>query len=123
MSSRPRIRSTKPETWQDEKIGRLSRDARLLRLVLITFADDEGRFRALPSAILGFGYPYDTDAPKKLNRWMNELVEQGLVVLYEHDGLPYGVVPKFREHQRISHPSDSLLPGPPSLNGASARAA
>lgn len=104
--------------WQDEKTGRVSRDARLLRVVLITFSDDDGRFRAMPAAILGFGYPYDTDAPKKLQGWLDELVTQGLVVLYEHDGIPYGVVPKFRTHQRISHPKDSELPSP---NGALSR--
>jgi hypothetical protein len=113
--SRPRIRTLKPESWQDEKIGRLSRDARLLRVVLITYSDDDGRFRAMPSAICGFGYMYDSDAPRKLAGWLKELVKLDLICLYEHEGLPYGVIPKFRQHQRISHPRDSILPSP---NGA-----
>lgn len=115
MSSRPRIRSLKPEMWQDEKIGRLSRDARLLFVGLITMADDDGRFRAPPAIILGHCFPFDGDAGKKLDRWLEELAGLRLVVLYEHDGLPYGVIPKFRTHQRISHPKDSILPCP---NGA-----
>lgn len=38
VNSRPRIRTLKPECWQDEKIGQLSRDARLLFVGLITMA-------------------------------------------------------------------------------------
>jgi hypothetical protein len=115
--SRPRIRTIKPETWDDEKIGRVSRDARLLFVGLITMADDEGRFRSLPAQVLGHVYPYDTDAPKKLERWMCELVDVGLVVVYERDGVQYGAIPNFTKHQRISHPKDSLIPTPPSSNG------
>lgn len=113
MSSRPRIRSLKPECWKDEKPGRLSRDARLLWVVLITYADDEGRFNAMPAGIIGFGYMYDSDAPRKLQGWLEELAARGLVHLYEHDGVPYGVVPKFEAHQKINRKSPSLLPPPP----------
>lgn len=113
--SRPRIRSLKPETWQDEKVGRLSRDARLLFIGLITLVDDDGRFRALPAIILGHVFPFDEDAAKRLPKWMGELTKSRLVVRYEHDGIPYGVLPHFRDHQRISHPKASLLPSP---NGA-----
>lgn len=110
--SRPRIRSIKPEMWQDEKIGRLSRDARCLFCGLISFADDDGRFRALPAAILGHVFPYDPDAPRKLTGWMDELMDEGLVFIYEVDGLPYGVLPKWHSHQKINRFSPSLLPEP-----------
>lgn len=112
MSSRPRIRSIKPEMWQDEKVGQLGRDARLLFLVLISLADDEGRFRALPSMILGHGYPYDTDAAKKLDRWLSEVELAGLVDLYTVDGVRYGSLPGW-SHQKINRPSPSTLPEPP----------
>ncbi len=107
----------KPETWADEKVGKISRDARLLFVVLITMADDEGRFRSLPSAVLGHGYPYDPDAARKLTRWMSELVEQRLVVIYEIDGVQYGWLPGWKAHQRINKASGSVLPAP-SMNGA-----
>lgn len=115
--TRPRIRTIKPELWQDEKIGAVSRDARLLFVGLITMADDDGRFRAQPSVILGHAFPYDDDAPKRLTRWLTELLEVGLIQQYEVDGRRYGVLPNWKKHQRISHPSASILP-PPSLNGS-----
>jgi hypothetical protein len=119
--SRPRIRTLKPEIWQDEEVGKVSRDARLLFVGLITFADDEGRFRSLPSQVLGHAYPYDTDAPKRLARWMQELVDAGLVRIYEQSGVQYGFIPNFKKHQRISRPKQSLIPAP-SLNGRGASA-
>lgn len=114
--TRPRIRTIKPEAWADEKIGRLSRDARLLWVGLITMADDDGRFRALPSAILGHCFPYDHDAPRKLQGWLDELVREALVLLYEVGGVLYGWFPKWGDHQKINRKNDSLLPDP-SRNG------
>lgn len=114
--SRPRIRTIKPEAWHDEKVGQVSRDARLLFVVLISFADDEGRFRALPSAILGHGYPYDGDAPRKLPHWLKELADAGLVCLYAVENVTYGLFPKWRDHQRVNRATASQLPEP-SRNG------
>lgn len=108
-----RIRTVKPGAWRDEKIGNLSREARLLFIGLITQADDEGRFRALPSIIRGDVYPYDTDAERKIPRWMSELEQAGLVELY---GEHFGRLPNWLKHQKISHPTPSILPKP-SENG------
>lgn len=111
--SRFRIRSVKPEMRQDERYGRMSRDARELFNGLITMADDEGRVRALPAAILGHVFPYDDDAPRKLKRWMREIEQSGMVVMYEHEGVPYVAFRRWRRHQQINRPSKSLLPPPP----------
>jgi hypothetical protein len=115
--TRPRIRTLKPEMWADEKIGALSRDARLLFVGLITMADDAGRFRALPSAILGHTFPYDEDAAKKLDRWMGEIESQGLVHRYTVGTFAYGVLPGWLKHQKINRATESTLPPPPSWNG------
>jgi hypothetical protein len=115
--TRPRIRTLKPEMWADEKIGALSRDARLLFVGLITMADDAGRFRALPSAILGHVFPYDEDAAKKLDRWMGEIESQGLVQRYTVPPFLYGVLPGWLKHQKINRATESTLPPPPSWNG------
>ena len=117
MTTRPRIRTLKPETWADEKIGRLSRNARLLFVGLITMADDQGRFRALPHAICGHVFPYDDDAAKRLDKWLQELESQGLVTRYEVDGFTYGSLNGWSKHQRINRASISELPPPPSMNG------
>lgn len=115
--TRPRIRTLKPETWADEKIGALSRDARLLFIGLITMADDDGRFRALSSAICGHVFPYDDDALKRVDRWMAELEDQRLVTRYESGGFTYGSLNGWARHQRINRASISELPPPPSVNG------
>lgn len=105
-----RIRTVKPRIWQDEEIVTISRDARLLFVVLITMADDEGRFLAKPMAIAGHGYPEDEDALKRIPKWLAELETVGLVQLY---GGRYGCLPNWLRHQKISHSTPSILPKPP----------
>lgn len=112
-----RIRSVKPEIWADEKIGQASRDARLLFVGLITMADDDGRFRTLPSVVCGHVYPYDQDAFRKFPKWLDELRRLGLVQLY---GEHFGYLPTWESHQKISHPRPSILP-PPGRNGRAAQ--
>lgn len=110
---RPRIRTIKPEMWADEKIGDLSHGARLLFVGLITMADDEGRLRALSSAILGHVFPYDEVTPAKLKRWVGELSGAGLIVTYKVDEKPYIAFRHWRRHQKINRPTESVLPAPP----------
>lgn len=110
---RPRIRTIKPEMFADERIVALSREARLLLLGLVTMADDEGRFRARRSAILGHVYPGDDDAVRKVDGWIGEIREQGLVLFYVADGTPYGAFRHWRRHQKINKPTGSDLPSPP----------
>lgn len=111
--SRARIRTIKPELWQDERIGDLSRDARLLFVGLVTMADDEGRLRALPAGILGHVFPYDQDAPKKLDGWLSEVEATGMIVGYQNGGRPYMAFRNWARHQKINRASDSVLPPPP----------
>lgn len=121
--SRPRIRTLKPEAWADERVGLVSRDARLLWLVLLTAADDEGRLRALPAAILGHGYPYGDATGEEVERWLVELAQMGLLDLYEHQGVRYAAHPRWRSHQRIDRPTRSSLPAPPGASDAEQSAA
>lgn len=113
--SRPRIRTIKPEAPQDERIGRLSRDARLLFFTgIVTMADDEGRLRAMPTLIIGHTFPYDDDVTTaKLRRWLDEIEREGLIVRYEHDGTPYVAIRHWRRHQRPNRPVRSVIPDPP----------
>jgi hypothetical protein len=105
-----RIRTLKPYVWEDEKLGSVSREARLLFIGLITLADDEGRFRAAVPVIVGHVYPYDRDAARRVPRWMRELVNANLIELYSEGA--YGYLPGWAKHQRITHPSPSLIPEP-----------
>lgn len=112
--ARPRIRTIKPEMWQDEKVGALSIGARLLFVGLISMADDEGRFRALPASILGHCFPYDASAARKLDGWLHEIESSGMLVRYQHGGKPYAMLTGWGRHQKVNRPSPSELPPPPS---------
>lgn len=113
-----RIRTIKPSFWAS--VAHMSRDARLFALGLISVADDAGRFVATPSAVFGYAYPHDTGLTQKhFDKWMKEVCtpkpgdDVALVILYSHNGFQHGYFPKYRNHQRISHPQPSALPAPP----------
>lgn len=116
--TRPRIRSVKPEMWADEKIGDISRDARLLFIGLITMADDDGRMRAQPAAIIGHVFPYDEISSRQLEKWLVEIASVGLLLRYEHKSKPYIALLGWEKHQRINRKTGSELPTPPGSPGA-----
>lgn len=118
--SRPRIRSIKPEMWHDEAFGSLTPQARLLFIGLITMADDEGRLRDLPAAIIGHVFPYDSVPPAKVDRWLEELNHADLIVRYDVGEHSYIALRSWSKHQKINRATESRLPAPPterSLNG------
>lgn len=108
-----RIRSIKPEFPQSESMGRVSRDARLLFVLLWTFSDDEGKFRAHPRLLAAELFPYDDDALQLLPAWLDELVREDCVLVYRSGRDTYGQIVKWRDHQKVDHPSRSRIPDPP----------
>lgn len=113
-----RIRTIKPSFWEDEIVGLLSREARLLFIASWTVADDEGLLRWTPEYLKSATFAYDPDVPaRKVERLMGEVVENGLVFAYQSGRPPrqqLGYVVNFRRHQRINRPQPSSLP-PPSI--------
>jgi hypothetical protein len=105
-----RIRSIKPEFWESESLGRVSREARLLFIGLFSCCDDVGRARASSRLLASRLFPYDDDAFKKLPGWIAELEKQGCIRIYVVDGESYLDLPKWANHQKIDKPSISKLP-------------
>jgi hypothetical protein len=105
-----RIRSIKPEFPQSETIGKLSRDARLLFIQLWTVVDDDGRSRAASRMLASLLYPYDDDAPKLIDGWLDELENEGCIRRYEVERARYLEVTNWQKHQKIDRPSASKLP-------------
>lgn len=105
-----RIRTIKPEFPHSERLGSVSRDARLLFVNLFTISDDEGRARASSRLLASLLYPFDTDAAGLMEGWLDELAGIGAIRLYEQDGVRYLDIPKWLEHQKIDKPSKSRLP-------------
>lgn len=113
----PRIRTVKPEFWEDELLGVMPRDARLLFIATFNMADDEGILRWTPAYIKAQAFMYDDDLTlKDVDQLMRCLTDTGLVFPYV-GGVArqqMAVVVNFRKHQRINRPQKSKLP-PPSV--------
>jgi len=105
-----RIRTIKPEFPHSESIGRLSREARLLFILIWTVLDDEGRVRGNSRMLASLLYPFDDDAPSLIEGWLGELEHEGCVRRYEVEGNTYLDVPKWLKHQKIDKPSNSKIP-------------
>lgn len=105
-----RIRSIKPEFWESESLGRVSREARLLFIGLFSCCDDHGRARASSRLLASRLYPYDDDALKKLPAWIEELQKERCIRLYKVNDECYLDIPKWLNHQKIDKPSASKLP-------------
>jgi hypothetical protein len=110
-----RIRSVKPEFWNDRKLARLSRDARLLFIALWNLSDEHGRLQGDARFIKGHCLPYDDDLDlDAVEGLLDELAEHGRVQRYEHEGDPYLFLPTLAKHQRLdSERQPSRLPPPP----------
>lgn len=107
-----RIRTIKPEFPQSESMGRVSRDARLCFIMLWTIADDEGRLRGNSRMLASLLFPYDDDAKKHIDSWLDQLSHEGCIDRYEIDGTSYLQVNNWREHQKIDKPSASKIAPP-----------
>lgn len=110
-----RIRSIKPEFWDDRKLARsTSRDARLLYIGLWNQADEHGRCNGDPTWIKGRIFPYESDlGADECARLLDELARGGWVHKYTVNGDPYLFLPKLAKHQRLEAAKvPSRLPAP-----------
>lgn len=119
-----RIRTIKPDFWEDETVGTLSRDARLLFIACFNLADDTGRLRWHPAYIKSavFMYDDDLDVPH-VAALMTELTDACLVREYVAGKVPQrlAAVANFLKHQVINRAQPSKFPTPdweadPSVN-------
>jgi hypothetical protein len=108
-----RIRTIKPEFPQSETVGILSRESRLLFIMLWTIVDDSGRARAASRMLASVLYPYDDDAKDLIDGWLDELESNDCIRRYQVDDSTYLEITKWREHQKIDRPSPSRLPPNP----------
>lgn len=108
-----RIRTIKPSFWTDDAVTHMTWEARLLLVGIISMADDEGRFVATPQSVLGYVFPHEHVTEAKFRRLLAEITQARIVQLYGTNGCTYGFLPKWKKHQKISHPQPSALPDPP----------
>jgi hypothetical protein len=116
----PRIRTLKPEAFQHRKVGALPDRHFRLWIGGISHADDEGRLvaDARQLRMLIFGYHLRV-TETHVNAILRELDELGLIKLYTVNGTRYLCYPSWHDHQKISKPTASRLPPPPSVGDSS----
>lgn len=105
-----RIRSIKPEFPHSESMGRVSRDARLLFILLWTHVDDSGKARGNSRILASLLFPYDDDAIGQIDGWLAELEAEGCIARYSHEGSTYIQVSNWLKHQKIDKPTASKIP-------------
>lgn len=106
----------KPDFWEDEKIGTISRDARLLFIATWNLADDTGILRWSAPYLKASVFMYDDDlGTLEVGDLMEELTKNDLVIRYtvEKTGQVLAQIPNFRKHQVINRPQPSKFPRPP----------
>lgn len=106
-----RIRTIKPEFWQDERLGQLPMSVRMLFLGLVSMADDEGRMRGSPLLIRAQVFPYDLEVDVVAG--LDQLESIGRIQRYQGEGEAFIWVRNFGKHQRINRSSPSCFPVPP----------
>jgi hypothetical protein len=104
----PRIRSIKPEFWQDSRMANQPALVRLVFVCLWSMADDAGRMEGDALAVWRFG-SFREDS-REVASALDTLRGLSRVLLYEVGGNPYIQIVNFNKHQRIDHASDSKYP-------------
>lgn len=112
----PKHRSFDPSLWRHPFFERHPWFVRDLFMYLFTAAaDDEGRFKADPLALLSGAFPRRYPVEEEdITQALEALADGGLVCLYG-DGNRYGFLTGWYEHQRIDKRwrDESSLPPPP----------
>jgi hypothetical protein len=106
----PRIRSIKPEFWQDTRMARLPALDRMVFICLWSMADDEGRLEGDAETVRRFG-SFREDS-REVASALATLAKLSRIVIYEVEGNPYIAIRHFNRHQKIDKPSQSKLPDP-----------
>ncbi|MCA3109856.1 MAG: conserved phage C-terminal domain-containing protein [Rhodocyclaceae bacterium] len=107
----PRIRSIKPEFWQDTRMAAQPALVRLVFVCLWSMADDEGRIEGDAASVWRFG-SFREDSRDVANA-LASLISLRRVLAYEVDGNPYFQIVNWTKHQKVDKPSKSKFPSPP----------
>jgi hypothetical protein len=104
----PRIRTIKPEFWQNESLASVGEHARLLAIALLNHADDKGCFLASHHLVRAACFPFEEDSRNVLGS-LKELSRIGYIEIRDCGGKQVGRICKFLDHQRIDKPQKSKL--------------
>lgn len=100
-----RMRMIKPKFWEDTKIGKLSRDARLLYIALWNFSDDLGVVIGNSVWLKTRIFPYDQMQIQQFEKLISDLAINGFIYLFSYQGEEFIYLPNFARHQTINRPN------------------
>lgn len=99
----PRIRTIKPEFYRHHDLFLAEKTSKLpIRVAfsgLWLCADKEGRFKWKPTELKLDILPYDE---VDFNKVLDCLIKHNFIIKYTVEGRNYGLIPTFKEHQRIT---------------------
>lgn len=101
----PRIRTIKPKFWDDIKLSKISRDARLLFIGMWNFSDDLAVIVAEPVWIKSKVFPYDKLEAQEFEKWIAELIEQKFIIPLNFNDERFYYIRTFKKHQRLEKPN------------------
>ena len=107
-----RIRTIKPEFWEDEKIGNLQIPCRLLYIGCWNFADDFGVIKGNAALLKSQIFPYDENLRvSEIKKWIDSLVDARMLVPIIHAEESYYFIRTFRSHQILDKRYDKSYIG------------
>ena len=107
-----RIRTIKPEFWEDEKIGKLPIPCRLFFIGCWNFADDFGVIKGNAALLKSQIFPYDENLRvSEITKWIASLVDARMLVPIIHAEESYYFIRTFRSHQILDKRYDKSYIG------------
>lgn len=106
----PRIRSIKPEHWNDKNLPKISIGAHLLWIGMWNFSDDKGIIEKDYHLIKADVFPRRKEVkPIHIEKWVKELIKFEFVIPLQHKGIQYLIHRTFDVHQKIDRPQKSKI--------------
>jgi len=106
-----RIRTIKPSMFSSLTVAAWPFEVRWLFAGLFTYLDDYGYGIDEPRLVKAEVFPLDDKiTANKVDGFLSRISESGPLCRYEVDGRNYMHVVTWKEHQRVSHPTDSSVP-------------
>ena len=107
-----RIRTIKPEFWEDEKIGKLPIPCRLFFIGCWNFADDFGVIKGNAALLKSQIFPYDENLRvSEIKKWIDSLVDARMLVPIIHAEESYYFIRTFRSQQILDKRYDKSYIG------------
>lgn len=106
-----RIRTVKPEHWNDNLLPNISLQAHLLWIGIWNFSDDKGVIENDAFFIKSQVFPRRKEIRlEQIEQWLDQLIQARFLVPFTYDGVGYYVSRTFLAHQKIDRPKPSKIP-------------